>query len=209
MASTDLELLERWRAGDATAGNALVERHFSAIYRFFRNKVRADIEDLVQRVFLACVESRDRFRGDASFRSYLFRVARNELFRRYRTDGRLEDFGSRSMAEHDPGPSPTEALARRREHRVLLRALRSLALDDQIALELFYWEKLSGSDLAIVLGVPEGTARTRLRRARASLDERIAALTREGEGLRTTTDSIDRWVESLRDLIRREAGGDG
>ena len=75
----DAELLEQWRAGDRKAGEALFDRHFDAVARFFRNKVDRGIDDLIQRTFLACVESRDRFRGDSSFRTYAFAVGRHVL----------------------------------------------------------------------------------------------------------------------------------
>jgi hypothetical protein len=79
-----------------------------------------------------------------------------------------------------------------------------LPLDDQILLELFYFEEMQGPDLAIVLSVPEGTVRTRLRRARALLEKAVSELEAAGEGARATTDDIDRWAGSLRDVIRRE-----
>ena len=65
----DDDLLERWRAGDKRAGNALFERHFRSLVRFFRNKVSTGIEDLVQETLLACVRGRDRLRDDGSFRA--------------------------------------------------------------------------------------------------------------------------------------------
>ena len=78
MPTDDFETLDRWRAGDRAAGNELLRRHFDGLYRFFRNKVDEGVDDLIQRSFLACVESKDRFRKQASFRTYLFTVARHE-----------------------------------------------------------------------------------------------------------------------------------
>jgi RNA polymerase sigma factor (sigma-70 family) len=80
MEPTDLELLASWRDGDTKAGNALFDRYFDALFRFFRNKVQEGAEDLVQQTFLALVQSRDRFRGDSSFRTYLFTAARSKLY---------------------------------------------------------------------------------------------------------------------------------
>lgn len=175
-----------------------------SLYRFFRNKLGGDIDDLIQRVFLACVESRDAFRKEASFRTYLFAVARNELhghFRRERREARL-DFGELSV--EDLGPSPSQLVAHREEQRLLLRALRMIPLDYQIALELFYWEQLTGPELAAVLDIPEGTGRTRLRRARIALAERLTRLVNSPEALRSTTDDLDRWAASLRDCLAAE-----
>jgi hypothetical protein len=65
----DDELLEAWRAGDLSAGNALFARHFDSLCRFFRNKVSGEIDDLIQRTLLACLEGQRSFRGDASFKT--------------------------------------------------------------------------------------------------------------------------------------------
>ncbi len=198
----DVQLMHAWQAGDESAGERLVQRHFAAVYGFFRNKLSENIEDLVQRTFLRCVEARNAFRGESSFRTYLFTIARNELFGHFRRRGIDVDPDTTSTSVIDPGASPTAAIDARREHRLLVRALRVLPLDDQIALELFYFEELTGAELARVLEVPEGTARTRLRRAKAALELTIADLDAAGEGLRATTDDIDRWVRAMRGAIR-------
>src|SRR5690606_25346041 len=114
-----LELLEAWRGGDRQAGEQLFERHFDAVARFFRNKVNQGIDDLIQRTFLACVEGKDRFRGEASFRTFLFAVAHNVLSKHYRSQrrhGDRIDFGVTSV--HDLAPSPSVVVARHDEHRV-------------------------------------------------------------------------------------------
>ena len=72
----DHDLLLAWRSGDAAAGQRLIERHLEPIHRFFSNKVPGATDDLVQKTFLACVEAVEAFEGRASFRSYLFGIAR-------------------------------------------------------------------------------------------------------------------------------------
>jgi RNA polymerase sigma-70 factor (ECF subfamily) len=86
-AETDADLLRAWADGNKSAGEQLFERHFEAIARFFRNKLTAEAqhEDLIQQTFLGCVEARDRFRGDASFRSFLFAIAHNQLGKHWRS----------------------------------------------------------------------------------------------------------------------------
>lgn len=200
----DRELLDAWRAGDRTAGERLVARHFRTVYGFFRNKIESEIEDLVQRTFLRCLEARDAFRGESSFRTYLLAIARNELFGHFRGRGVRLDPQQTSIALIDTGTRPSAIVDRKREHRLLVRALRTLPLDEQILLELFYFEELPGPELAVVLSVPEGTVRTRLRRARALLEKAVAELEAAGEGVRATTDDIDRWAASLRSVIRQE-----
>ena len=197
--ATDRELFDQWREGDTTAGNALFERYFDALYRFFRNKVAADAEDLVQQTFLACVRAKDGFRHASSFRTYLFTAARSKLYdhlRRKRVGDDI-DFGVTSII--DLGISPTGRIAQRQEQRVALAALRSLPLDLQIALELYHVEKIRGPQLAEVLGIPEGTVRSRLRRARDMLRERLeaAADTPQQDAVQSTIDNLEAWAASL------------
>lgn len=108
MMTTDVELLEAWRAGDKRAGKRLFERHYDAVHRFFRNKVGSDAPDLVQKTFLGCIESVDRFRGEGSFRSWLFAVAYRQLCKHYRSKSSERarfDVGMISAADLDPTPS--------------------------------------------------------------------------------------------------------
>jgi RNA polymerase sigma-70 factor (ECF subfamily) len=196
---TDLDLLDGWRAGDAAAGSELFARHFDAVCRFFRNKVGEGNDDLIQRTFLAMIESRDRFRGDSSFRTYLFTVARHELFAHLRRGGREQKrFDPLEHSVHDLGLTPTSVLAQLQEQRLLLEALRRVPLDLQLALELFYWEELPASELARVLELPEGTVRTRLRRARQLLEQALRELGDADESLRSTLAGLDDWAKSLR-----------
>jgi RNA polymerase sigma factor (sigma-70 family) len=195
----DADLVARWRGGDAAAGQDLFARHFDSLYRFFLNKAEDAVDDLIQATFLAVVASRDEFRGDASFRSYLFAIARHELYAHYRKRARRnaeDDIGELSV--EDLGTRPSGVLARHREQQLLLRALRSLPLDLQVALELHYWEELSGSEMAVALGVPEGTARSRLRRALERLEEALKQLADDPETLASSLGNLDRWAASLR-----------
>jgi RNA polymerase sigma-70 factor (ECF subfamily) len=80
----DLGLLEKWCTGDSNAGQELFTRHFADIYRFFEHKVGPDADDLAQQTFMACVSSRDRFRRRSTFRTYLFAIARNQLYSGFR-----------------------------------------------------------------------------------------------------------------------------
>ena len=207
-ACDDSVLLERWRGGDKRAGEALFERHFDSVYRFFDRKVHrgesgTDVGDLVQRTFLGCIEAKDRFAGLASFRTYLFAIARNELFGHFRARkrGALVDFGVSSLAELSPSPS---AIARQRDARgVLLECLGALPLELQLTLELRFWEEQSGPELAAILELPEGTVRSRLRRALTELRESILA--RE-EGAATALlpvgeEDLEVWAARLRGQI--------
>ncbi len=172
---TDLELLDAWRSNDARAGQELVTRHWSAISRFFRSKVGDDGADLISQTFLACVEGRDRIEGD-NVRAYLFAVARRRLADHFRTRSRspVVDLAMSSLADLAPGPA-TE-LDRHQRVELLKVALTRIPLDDQIALELSYYEGLSTRELAAVLDIPENTVRSRLSRARDKLRAALDSL---------------------------------
>jgi len=194
------ELLDAWRGGDLAAGSDLFEGHYRAIYRFFRARVEGELDDLVQTTFARCAASKDKLDGDGTFRGYAYAVARNvlrECYKAQRRRGAREvDFGCDSVA--DMGVSPTGQLAKRREQRLLLEALRTIPLDHQIALELFYWEDLSSADLARVLDIPHGTAKTRVRAARKALEARLAELASSPELLASTLGDLERWSADLR-----------
>jgi RNA polymerase sigma factor (sigma-70 family) len=172
-ADSDLALLARWRAGDATAGQTLVERYFQALYRFFANKCGAEADELVQRTLLACVKARDQFRADASFRTYVFTIARNELYHFLRAlrDGRQVDFSITSVAElvTTPGTQLDRDAAQRR----LAAAMRELSVDDQTLLELYYWEELEIAEIAEIFEALPATVRVWLFRARAALKDKL------------------------------------
>lgn len=205
-AASDAVLHEAWRGGDKRAGEVLFERYFDAIYRFFESKAKGDVGDLVQRTFLGSIEARDRFRGASSYRTFLYAIARNELYAHYRGKRRDVgvDFGVSSVADLAPGPS---TFARQRSERGrLLAALESLPVDLQLAVELRFWEGLSGPDLAVVLEIAEGTVRSRLRRALEALRDALA-LDDEGKALlaplASTSDAdLEAWAAGLHERLR-------
>ncbi len=199
---TDAELYAAWRGGDKGAGQALIERYYDPVLRFFRTKVGTQADDLVQRTFLACAEG--TYRGDASFRAYLFGIARNVLlkfFRNKQRDAHVDpDFTVSSVYELDPGPS-TMAV-RRAEQRLLLEALRRIPLEFQLLMELFYWEDLSIAELSSVLELPDGTVKSRLRRGRQLLKEAIANLPSSAEAKESVRVLLSEWAEKMQDYAR-------
>jgi RNA polymerase sigma factor (sigma-70 family) len=179
--ATDVELLSEWASGSRAAGDELIERHFALVHRFFRNKVGSEVEDLVQQTFLACIEARARYQGDASFKTFLLAIARNTLFKHYSKQRRTAlDFELTSV--RDLNTSPTGIVARREDERLLAEALRRVPLEAQVVLELAYWEGCDGAEIARVLDVPLNTAYSRLRRAKIALHERLVELAPDRAG---------------------------
>lgn len=197
---TDTALFDGWVSGDRRAGAELFRRHFKALYRFFTNKVasEAEVEDLVQHTLTACVESHTRYRKDASFRTFLFAVARNTLLKHLRDHKRLDALDSNASLA-DCGMGASTALELGREQQLLLTALRHLSLDAQVVLELFYWEQLTANEIAEVLDVSEPAVRGRLRKAKLELRGTIEALARDPQQLASTRDGIEQWAASLRE----------
>lgn len=200
----DHALLAAWQGGDEAAGAELFRRYYAQVLRFFRSKVGPQAPDLVQRCFLGCLEARARIREGANFRSFLFGVARNVLlmhFRGSRRDRDHIDFTQRSA--EDLGASPTSILAREREAQLLLQALRSIPLEYQIVLELYYWEGLNSREIADMDDTPEPTIRTRLRRAKLRLEQRLAELATNPQVAHATATNLEGWARRLRDHIDR------
>lgn len=172
----DLELLQRWRTGESSAGQALFAKHFSDVYRFFQHKLGPDADELTQRTFAACVAAKERFRADSSFRTYLFAIARKQLYSYLRKlpKGERVDFEATSIAELVT--SLASRLGKLRQVEQLRAALATLPAEQQLLLELHYWHDLDAAALAEVFEIPAGTVRVRLLRARKALRERMGDL---------------------------------
>ena len=172
----DLGLLESWRAGDRRAGQDLFARHFADIYQFFEHKVGPEADELAQRTFTACIAARDSFRGGSTFRTYLFAIARNQLYTYLRRlpKGEPGDFEETSIA--DLVPSLNSQLGRVRDIERLRIALSGLAAEQQLLLELHYWHELDAEALGEVFDATPGAIRVRLLRARKALRERMGEI---------------------------------
>jgi len=169
---TDFDLLDRWRAGDKPAGQELLARHFDSLCGFFASKTDRDADDLVQKTLLACVAAKHQFRKDASFRTYLFTVARHELYhwlRARRRDGERLDFSVTSVAQIIT--TPATRMIKDAEKRRVVEALQQLPVEQQMLLELHYWHELDVAALSEVLELEPGNTRVRLHRARKKLRE--------------------------------------
>ena len=169
-APSDQDLLAAWSRGDVSAGELLYARYFRTVYRYFTRRITHDIDDLVQRTFLACTRHRDRVRDGASFEGFVLVVARNELHAhlraRYRR-GQAVELSTTSIA--DVSETVNQLIIRREEHERLQLALRRIPPDLQEVLTLSYFQRLKGRELAATLNVPEGTVRSRLRRALSAM----------------------------------------
>jgi len=183
----DEQLVAAARAGDQDAFAQLVRRHedqvFTMALRLLCN--REDARDLAQEVFLTVYQSLERFRGEAQFRTWLYRVTinrcRDEIRRRSTIKhtrpvsldrmmgGDEERAASVEPASRDAAP---EAVARGHEtERIVQDAIGQLAEELREAIVLRDVRDLAYDEMAQVLDIPVGTVRSRLNRARTRLAE--------------------------------------
>jgi RNA polymerase sigma factor (sigma-70 family) len=190
---SDREVFVAWQDGDADAGEALFERYFDSIYGFFETKCPAEADELVQATFLACIRGKDSFRHDAIFRTYLFAIARNQLytFLRTRRRDRAIDFELSSIAE--VMSTPATKLARNEQHQRLLIALRQLPIEQQTLIELHYLQEMDIAELAEVFDAPTVTIRSRLHRARKLLRELLERDPGIERAVVDTLETMDAW----------------
>jgi RNA polymerase sigma-70 factor (ECF subfamily) len=199
---SDAELLEAWEQGDRQAATELTRRYYDSVLRFFDLRVTAAAEDLTQRTFLACVESRGRLRSADSFRPFLFAIARRLLLNHLRTrtvEDNVFETGDVSTAI-DAGPTASRIVASYEQQTLLLRAIQALDVEAQMLLVLYYWEGLRVAEISEVLGVVASTLTTRLARTRASLQEAIGALPAIDAHRSSLLHDLDAWLASMRVL---------
>jgi RNA polymerase sigma-70 factor (ECF subfamily) len=184
-ATTDEDLLEAIARGSEEDVGVLYARHAPAVYGIAAQSLdAAAAEEIVQDVFVAAWRSADTFdpaRGNA--KAWLFSIARhriaNELRRRSRrpkTDGDDGDIPS----VPDPTPDQATSLWRKRRAEVLHTALGGLPPSERAALGLAYFDELPHREIATLLGIPLGTAKSRIRsgvvRLRLRLGPLVAAI---------------------------------
>lgn len=195
---TDVELLREWGQGDATAGATLTRRYFVGVRAYFMTKVPLDYEDLVQDTFARLLRKRESFRGESSFRVFLFGIAHMVLLEHFRARRRNDRFQPMESTAADLGGARASSLlAARERHRLLFDALRNLPLREQELLELYYWQKLTAGDLAQMHEVPEPTVRSRIRASLGRLRSSYAMLSGKSHERELDDDAFEGWMTEI------------
>ncbi len=189
----DLDLLHAWGNGDRAAAQTLLDRYLDPLARFFRGKSN-DVDDSVQETLTRCLALRKTLEPGSSFRAYLFAVARNLLYEQFRRAAKIETLDPEQVSLVDFSPTPSSVVQRRRDQRLMLAAMRRIPLDSQLALELFYWENLGVAEIGHVLGVPAGTVKSRLHRARGQLRSELERVGKDDPLYAATLSEIDAWT---------------
>ena len=160
-------LVWRLRRGDRDACRELIRIHHAAVYGYLR-RLGADAswaEDLTQETYMRAWRSIESLRRAASLRSWLLTIARNEFFQRMRA-GRIETVGLEQATEGVSGdPRADDVVALSERDGAVRDAVRQLEPELQEAIALHYFQDQSFRELAEVLGVPPGTAKSRVHRA--------------------------------------------
>lgn len=154
---------------DSSDGNILFQEYAESVYQFFRDKVGGEEDKLMQATFLEVDRRRDPQPTGGSFRAYLFSIARDQLYQHLRQlagDANL-DFSITPLATLMP--SPTTVMAKDEHQAKLKIALRRIPLQQELAIELHYWQDMRAGELAQVFDVSEPGARLLLHRARHAL----------------------------------------
>jgi len=201
---SDVELMLAFRAGDDAAFSVLVERHqdsvMSLAYRLLGN--RPDAEDLAQEVFLRVYRARRRWRPEAKFTTWLYRVAVNACLNEVRgrktralhgaaplREAGWED-GAAPAAGGGSGDGPADRLAREELHGRVRAAVDALPERQRLALLLNKFHGLGYEELAGSLELSVPAVKSLLTRARenvrAALEPYLAAARLEGPARRGT-----------------------
>jgi RNA polymerase sigma-70 factor (ECF subfamily) len=184
---TESELVRRAQAGDAEAFGALVLAHQRFVYNLVLRALdnEAEAEDLAQEAFVRAWLALPNFRGQAQFRTWLYRIATNLCYNRLpRLRRELAALGEAELpdvpdtqgafgAERTGDPAAAVEAAERRAH--LHRAIEALPESYRVLILLRFQQELPYEEIASVLSLPLGTVKTGLFRARARLRQALGA----------------------------------
>ena len=183
--SREAELVARCAAGDEFACADLVAEHERMVYQLALNLLGDPDEalEISQEVFLRVFRNRERYRKSGKFSTWIFTIAvnltKNEIRSRVRHKGTFsldaleEETGGQGLPFPDTNPLPDEDLGRGEIREKVADALRKLPPRYREAVVLRDVEGMSYEEVGQILGIPGGTVRSRINRARLMLKERL------------------------------------
>jgi RNA polymerase sigma-70 factor (ECF subfamily) len=188
MSELERSLLRRLRDRDERAFRELVEAHRDRVYNITFRMLgnRAEAEDVAQEVFIAVFKTIDTFREESKFSTWLYRVAVNHCKNRIKYLARRHDRDREEIDESQHGPgvngsiggplpsSPQKALESAQMEKLMQDAIANLEDDQRIVVVLRDVEDLSIEEICEITGLPDGTVKSRLHRARLVLRKKLA-----------------------------------
>ena len=169
-ADTSDEVLAALAAEDFEAFAELYRRYLNPVYRFLRSQTPSETvaEDLTAHVFFKALSSAATFRGEGTYKSWIFRIAHNVLVSWRERRGRsvaIEELPD----EEDPGPSPASQAIELEERDFVWQKVAELPAAQREVITLKYAEDLSTEEIAKVTNKSRGAVRILLHRAKSKL----------------------------------------
>jgi RNA polymerase sigma-70 factor (ECF subfamily) len=168
---SDARLVQEARAGSEKAFRRIVERYHGMAYAVVRGVLRdsSDVEDVMQEVFIKVYGGLGGFRGEAKLSSWIYQIARNEALNRARKPNFPETPIDDAVIETPEESRPDAQFGRKIEREYLERCLGELDEDFRVVLELRYMGEMSYAEIGETMGLPIGTVKTYIHRAKIEL----------------------------------------
>ena len=166
----DDQLIADIARNDPSAFQALYGRHAAAVYRYALSILRTPhlAEDVLQETMLAVWKGADRFRGGSKVLTWILGIARNQAHNAIRREAKERRIPETSR--HEQSVDPTRSL--HRDLRVQA-ALDRISAQHREVMHLVFYEGLTVREAAVVLGIPEGTVKSRMHHARRALAKEL------------------------------------
>ena len=172
----DAELIARWKAGDQRAATELVQRHATALARFATScGARNDVDELVQDTFVRAFGSLDGFRGESSFRTWLFTIERRVLLDRLRAEKRRPEATEIDETTTATGFDALDELVADEAQARVRQAIEHLTPTQREVFVLRVTEGMSYKEIAKAVGTTEGAARVHYHNAMRATKEFLDA----------------------------------
>lgn len=170
---SDEKLMMRYAAGEMAAFEALYERHRGPLYRYILRQVKdaATANDLYQGSWEKIIRARQRYKPEAPFRAWMYRIARNHVVDHFRRDNPGMELRDQELDTGEAGPEAGLAADQRRAR--LEAAIGELPPEQKDALLLKLESGLDLQAIAEVTGVNRETAKSRLRYAVRKLKQKL------------------------------------
>lgn len=191
--AVDLELVRRVQRGDRVAFDLLVQKYQHRIAHLVSRYIRdpEEVEDVVQEAFIKAYRGLANFRGESAFYTWLYRIAINTAKNHLVSAGRrvpdqgvdaseAEQYDSGTLLQE--GDTPERQALTNEIEAAVYAAINSLPAELKEAITLRELEGLSYEEIAEVMDCPIGTVRSRIFRARETIDSRLRPLLDETGG---------------------------
>src|SRR5438552_629254 len=169
---TDMELINRWKAGDTRAATRLVGRHSQALARFAASAGEwQGTEELVQDTFVRAFASLDSFRGESTLRTWLFTIERRLMLDRRRADRRSRETVPVQESDQVSEYGALDGLIAEQAQERVRKSLDALSPTQREVFTLRVQQVLSYKEIREVLGNTEGAARVHYHNALRTVKE--------------------------------------